>query len=110
MCDPGEIIRELSATLDASSDIWINFINGSKVVLYHEGGEWMLEGDGYLRASGRTLDVTDGPNIRISLASNHSPVVARFEFLAGSVDSVYKCTESEGMVSVLKTDLKVCAS
>ncbi len=110
MTDPGGIIRELASTLEGSSDIWINFINGSKAVLYHEAGEWMLEGDGFLRASGSTLDITDGPNIRISLASNYSPVVARFEFLAASVRSIYKCTDSEGMVSVLKTDLSTCAS
>lgn len=110
MSDPGEIIRELTATLEGSSDIWINFINGSKAILYHEGDEWMLEGDGFLRASGSTLDVTDGPNIRISLASNYSPVVARFEFLSASVESVYKCTDSEGMVNVLKLDTSTCTS
>ncbi len=110
MTDPGEIIRELAATLENSSDIWINFINGTKVVLYHEAGEWILEGDGFLRASGSTLDVTDGPNVRISLASNYSSVVARFEFLSASVESVYKCTDSEGMVNVLKMDVNICTS
>ncbi len=99
---PGSALRLLADTLEHSSDIWINFGDGTKAVLYHDSDGWMIEGDGFIRASGTRLTITDGPEIGIALESDRSPVTARFGFPASAVRSVYKCTDMEGMVTVFK--------
>ena len=100
MTDPGTALNRLVDKMEDSSDIWINFKDGSKAVLYHESGDWMLEGDRFLRASGTRLTITDGQDIEIALESSHSPIVARFKFPASDVNTVYKCTDIEGMMAV----------
>lgn len=100
MSDLGIVLNRLVEKPEDSTDIWINFKNGSKAVLYHDSGDWMLEGDRFLRASGSRLTITDGPDIEIALVSDYSPVVARFGFPASDVNTVYKCTDTEGMMAV----------
>lgn len=99
---PGAALLILVAKLDGSSDIWINFDNGTKAVLYHDSGDWMLEGDRFIRASGTGLTVTDGPDIEISLESDRTPMTARFRFPASAVRSIYRSTDLEGMVAVFR--------